>query len=454
MRRRFTALAMVGMTFASHAAFAQTTSTNPQTSSPKVNATAAPKETLVPALSQAVEAPPFVPGETGLDLATLQSLATQNNPTLREAWARLEATRGRWVQAGLLPNPTVGYSGQQLGSNATEQNGVLFGQEIVTGGKLRLDRGVVSQEVERAHQQMHAQYNRVLTDVAIAYYEALAAQQRVDTARRLVAISDQFVNSVESLLRANEASKIELLQARIESNNARITLGNAENRAVAAWRTLSAVVGMPTLLPQPLHGSLAEVPHDLDWDDSRVRILSESPELAAASAGAEQARWAYQRALKQVVPNVDVQAVVQYDEDVEGTDGNLQVSVPVPIFNRNQGGIREAYANIAASEKAVERIQLRLEQRLAGVFERYANARQQVERYEREILPASQEQLDLVTQAFQAGELNYTSLLISQRTYFQTNLSAIDARRDMAAAASEIRGLLLTESLSDSPSNR
>jgi cobalt-zinc-cadmium efflux system outer membrane protein len=401
-----------------------------------------------------VETPPVVPGETVLDLAALQSLATQNNPTLREAWARVEAARGRWVQAGLLPNPSIGYSGQQLGSNSTEQNGMVLGQEIVTGGKLGLDRGVVSQEIERAHQQMHAQYNRVLTDVAIAYYDALAAQQRVDMARRLVAISEQFSTTVESLLKASEATKIELLQARIEQNNARITLGNAENRLTAAWRTLAAVIGLPTMTPQPLTGTLSEVPHDLGWDESLARILGQSPELAAAQADVERARWAYQRALKQVVPNIDVQAIVQDDRDVQKMDGAVQIMVPVPVFNRNQGGVREAYANIAAAEKAVERVQLRLEQRLASVFERYANALQQVERYQREILPAAQEQLDLVSQAYRAGEVNYITLLIAQRTYFQTNLATIDSQRELAAAASEIRGLLLIDSLTDSPANR
>jgi cobalt-zinc-cadmium efflux system outer membrane protein len=91
---------------------------------------------------------------------------------------------------------------------------------------------------------------------------------------------------------------------------------------------------------------------------------------------------------------------------------------------------------------------------LASVFERYANALQQVERYQSEILPAAQVQLDLVSQAYRAGEVNYITLLIAQRTYFQTNLSTIDSQRELAAAASEIRGLLLIDSLTDSPANR
>jgi outer membrane protein, heavy metal efflux system len=381
------------------------------------------------------------------DLAALQALAAQNNPSLREAWAQMEAARGRWVQAGRYPNPIVGYSGQQLGSNQTEQNGVLIGQEIITAQKLRFDQGAAAQEIERAHQQYHAQYNRVLTDTAVAYYEALAAQQRVALGRRLVGISDDLAGTVDQLVKANEVSRIELLQAKIEASNSRVELTNAENRLTAAWRSLATVVGLPTLPQQTLADAFGNVPRDLSWEASLERLQTQSPEVGMAVADAERARWQYQRAMRQPVPNVTVQSVVQYDKDTEGMNGNLQVTLPIPLFNRNQGGIREASANIVVAEQAIDRVQLQLEQRLAGVFERYASALQQVERYGTEIVPASQEQLDLVTQAFRAGEVNYLSLLIAQRTYFQAQLASLAAHRDLAVAASEIEGLLLTDSL-------
>ena len=406
---------------------------------------AACKQEVLPSTSE----PSRTVEHTGFDLAGLQALAAQNNPSLRETLAQMDAARGRWVQAGLYPNPVVGYSGQQLGSNQTEQNGVLVGQEFITAKKLRFNQGAAAQEIQRAHQQYHAQHNRVLTDTAVAYYESLTAQQRVALGRRLVAISDDLANTVDRLVKANEVSRVELLQAKIEASNARLQLTNAENRLTASWRSLATVVGVPTLQPQPLADAWNEVPRDLAWESSLERLQAQSPEVGSAIAEAERARWQYQRALRQAVPDVTVQGVVQYDKDTEGMNGNLQVTLPIPLFNRNQGGVREASANIVVAEQAIHRTQLQLQQRLASVFERYASALQQVERYTNEIVPASQEQLDLVSQAFRAGEVNYLSLLIAQRTYFQALLSSLDAQRDLAVAASEIQGFLLTDSLAE-----
>jgi hypothetical protein len=86
---------------------------------------------------------PLPAADQGLSLADLECMALANNPALRRAAALVGAARGNWVQVGLKPNPSVGYEGQQLGSGGlAEQHAVTFGQEIITGGKLQLNRDV------------------------------------------------------------------------------------------------------------------------------------------------------------------------------------------------------------------------------------------------------------------------------------------------------------------------
>lgn len=400
--------------------------------------------------TQLVATPEVIDSQPALDLALLQTIALANNPSLREAAAQVESARGRWRQAGLWANPTVGYSGQQLGSHGVaEQQGVVVGQELSTGGKLRLNRAALNLEIERFERQYQTQRGRVLTDVTISYYEVLAAQRQIEASEQLVGIGDKVFEAIDRLLRAREVSKIDLLQARIEAQNARLALATAEKRSEGAWRSLTSFVGVG-LEPQPLPGTL-ELEREYTWEESLQNILSASPQLGAAMARAEQARWLYQRARREPIPNLTVQGIVQQDAQIRSTDGAIQITIPVPVFDRNQGSIREAYANITAAEQAVERIRFDLEQRLALVFERYSAAVQQVEIYENQILPASREQLGLVQEAFKAGEINYQSLLFAQRTHFTTVLGQIEALRNRATAASEIEGLLLTGSLSDSP---
>src|SRR5207253_2727539 len=61
------------------------------------------------------------PGPDGqpLTLADLQRMAVSTNPLIRQASADVEAARGGALQAGLYPNPTVGYEGDQVGSAGT-----------------------------------------------------------------------------------------------------------------------------------------------------------------------------------------------------------------------------------------------------------------------------------------------------------------------------------------------
>lgn len=388
-----------------------------------------------------------------MTLADLENLALGTNPSIGRAQAMVSAARGNWVQVGLRPNPSVGYLGQQLGSGGeAEQHGVLVEKEFVRGKKLELNRNVAAHEVVRAEQQLAAQHQRVLTDVRIAFYDALLAQQRKLLADQLVTIARQGVTTVDQLQRAKEASRPEFLQATLELDSAEIVLSSAINRHAAAWRTLTAVVGTTHFPTTVLRGDLECPPDPIKWDDELQRLLTTSPEIAIAVANIERTRWAMVRARAEPIPNVTIQGVVMQDNGIGGrTDANLQLTVPLPIFNKNQGAIRQAEAEALAAERALEQVERDLQNRLAPVFERYSNASSQVTRYRERILPAARESLDLVRRGYEAGEFPYLNLLNAQRTFFQTNLQYLDSLRELRTASAEIQGMLLSNSLQASP---
>ncbi len=315
--------------------------------------------------------PPAEP-PSDLTLPDLERMALQNNPGLGQAAAKARAARGRWVQVGLPPNVVLGYAGQQLGSRGlAEQQGVFIGQEVITGKKLRLNREVAAWEVQRAERLLDSVRLRVLTDVRTGYYDVLIAQQRRDVAAELVRISSQGVQAAEALFRSEEVSKADPLRAGVEADTAGILLQNSINQHVEAWRRLVAVLGMPNLALQRLVGELKPDALSISWQEQLQRVLTESPELAAAIADVESARWAVQRAYAEVIPNLDVQAVIQDDRGTGSTNGNLQVTLPIPLWNRNQGGIRQAQAEATAASQRVDRLALDLQARLAAVFQRY-----------------------------------------------------------------------------------
>jgi outer membrane protein, heavy metal efflux system len=403
-----------------------------------------------PTQSEPLPMPLLETNGTGLTLEALEQQALASNPSVRRLAALVGAARGNSVQVGLLPNPSVGYEGQQLGSGGlAEQHGVLFSQEIVRGGKLRLNRAVADRERMRVEQELAAQQQRVLTDVRITYYQVLLAQRQIELTGNLIRISDEGAQSVDAMFKAKEVGRADILQAQLETENARILAENARNRHESAWRRLAAIVGEPEFAPQPLAGDAASPTKEFKFEESLARLLEQSPEIAAAAMELERARLALERARVETVANVNVQGLVNWQDNGIGgkPDGGVAVSIPLPLFNRNQGGISRAEHEVVAARQALSQLELDLQNRLAPVFEQYANARNQVDRYQKTILLAAQESLDLTRRMYGAGEANYTTLLTAQRTYAQMQINYLDTIQALRIAEVEIDGLLLRGSL-------
>jgi cobalt-zinc-cadmium efflux system outer membrane protein len=381
-------------------------------------------------------------------LADLEGIALAKNPTLTLASARVSAARGEWTQVGLPPNPTGGYLASEIGNEGRAgQQGGFVGQEFVTGGKLRLNREVAAQQVRQAEQQFAVQRFRVLNDVRISFFDVLVAQRKIEISQELAGVSDRGLRAAESFVKAKEGSRVDLLQANIETNSAKMAVESARNEHLAAWRRLGAVIGVPEMQPAPLAGDLREAAPDISFDDAIRRLLGASPELAVAQAGVARAQAAVGRAQAERIPNIETQASVQHDNATGDNIAGVQVGVSIPLFNRNQGGERRAEAELAAAQSDYQRVQLDLQHRLATVYQQYANSRHQVEVYSQNIIPDAETALKLVTEGYQQGAFTYLILLTAQRTYFQTQLAYLEALKQLRSSSIEIDGMLLTNSL-------
>jgi len=427
-----------------------------QTVEPVQQAQYAQPAPVPPPDSAAPESLPPAPAQpvrlSGLSLADLEHMALVGNPSVARAAALTRAAQGNYIQVGLPPNPMVGYDGQQIGSGGrAEQDGVFVEQEFVRGGKLRLNRQVAAQEWARREQELAAQQQRVLTDVRMAYYAVLIAQLQEDQYGKLVDSAGTIVDYNERLQKVGERSRGEVIQVTLERERYRTGALNAGRRRLAAWRELAAVVGRPELPPERLEGAPDGPGPAYDWDAVLQRLLTTSPEVAGAMANIERALWALQRALVEKTPNITVQGLVNVrDEGIGGRpDGALTVGLPLPLWNKNQGGVIQAQGEVAAAERALDQLQLNLQQRLAPVFERYSNAKSYAERYQGLLRGLSDEWLRLNEQLRQAGEVAQLDVILFQRTYAQTQLDYLDALREQRLAEAEIEGLLLSKSLSE-----
>jgi cobalt-zinc-cadmium efflux system outer membrane protein len=149
----------------------------------------------------------------------------------------------------------------------------------------------------------------------------------------------------------------------------------------------------------------------------------------------------------QAVPNVTLQTVAEYDRSSQSSTVSTLVALPVPIYNRNQGNISRAAADIRGAQAEIHRVQLVLRDQLSESFRRYQSNRRQVERFRDSILPNSKENLELTTEGYNAGEFSFLQVLVARQTYFESNLAYVEALTEFRKVVAEIEGLQLTGGL-------
>ena len=390
------------------------------------------------------------PANQILTLTDLEQMAVEHNPTLTQAAAQVEAAQGRALQAGLRPNPTIGYEGDEIGNSGTAgQQGAFIDQVIVTGGKLRLTREKFRQEVSAMEAQALAQQYRVLNAVRMRYFELLARQRLLDVRVALLAIAEDAVKTSEELANVGQANRADLLQARIEARQERVGLENSRALYAAAWKELAALVGCPDLAPTGLAGSLDNQFFPIDLDAALSHLLEASPEVMAARSDVLRSQFALRREEIEPRPNVRVRVGTQYNFETGRQQALAQVGVTVPLFDRNQGNIRAAQAQFALAQAGVTRVELSLRQRFARAGAQYATARATAETYQKEILPEAREAFELYLKSFKDRRAAYPQVLIAQRNYFQASVDYIDAVQRQRRAEVAISGLLLVDGLQE-----
>ena len=412
--------------------------------------------TVVATSGPMAEAQP--PAVQFLRLEELERRAIAANPTVVQADAIARAVAGRQKQASAYPNPIVGYAAEDITARDPGRGKHFFWvqQSIITSGKRGLVQRAIAQETVHAETEKAMQQQRVLNAVRMGFYEVLGAARLVELRRDLARLAREAVDVSEDLFNVGQADRPDVLEVTIEAERAEIELVRAENDLARAWYELAAVIGEPELPYTPLAGDLeAELPM-VDEAAVRQRILTESPELRIARARVDHAQASLARARADRIPNFFVRAGAGYNFDKTdsgrdiGSEFRLEVGVPLPIFDRNEGTIAQAEAQQRLAEGELRRIELSLRSRLAAAFRTYRDARRTVERYQGRVLGAAQQSYQLFTARAQEMAAAYPQVMIARRTLGQVRAEYVRALVEARHAAVLLEGFLLAGGL-DAP---
>lgn len=381
----------------------------------------------------------------GTPLDEFVFMAQTTNPGLREAAAKVAVAQGNAQQVGLAPNPTF-YTGSPQWTGSISQYNWFVGQDIITAGKLRLNRSAAMRAVEQSQLDLTRTRFAVLTGVRRQFYVAAAAQQRVDVLADLLNVSAKSRDVGRKLLKAGESNQADATLLEIENDRTEIAYQNSLAMSAAARKQLAAAVGIPEMEIERLQFDLTTPLPAYEHEALRQGVVDRNALAAIAAVDIRKTQVQLRRAIVEPRPNLNIQAGYQYSVEAPRHDqGYAQLAMSVPLWNRNQGGIRAAQAETVRATAALQRVENDLSEQAAKILGEYASAGERVAVYEQRLLPKAREVFRINQSLFEQGQTDFLRLLQAQRTLIEADLGYLDALEARWTAAAAIAGMLQLE---------
>ena len=397
-----------------------------------------PAQPMLPAAAPAPDLLAGVAGRTALSLQSFLDSAQRTSPALAQARDLAQRDQGEARQAAMYPNPTVGYQGEQIrgGSYGGGEQGGYIGQTIVLGGKLGLRREVFAQQQRADATLGEEQGLRVANDVTQAFYSALTAQAKVVLRQRLVGLAADAVETAHQLANVGQADEPDVLSTEIEAEQAGIDYVSAQREFLGAFRRLATEAGEPALAVAPLAGEL-EAPPQLDAEQQVETIVAQSPTLRRMEqqVAVEEARL--RAARREAVPNLELRAGEQYNNEAVapnrkvGPQSFASAGIDLPLWNRNQGSVDAASAELDRARQEVLRTQLALRGAAEPLAQGYLTARFAADRMKTEMIPRAQRAYALYQEKYRNMSEAYPQVLVSERALIELQMTYLNTLHEV-----------------------
>lgn len=390
-----------------------------------------------------------------MKLSDFLARAVQSNPTLAESQSYVQRAQQQAHQAGLYPNPSVGYSGDQIrgGSYGKGEQGAFIEQKIVLGGKLGLRRNIHEQQSLQNRIGVAEQQIRVRSDVEQAFYRALASQAKVVMRQHLLQMASDAVETVHQLANVGQADAPDILQAEVEAGQAQIEYVTAQRNFLRDFQTLAALSGAQRLAPCPLLGDL-EHPPAIDAEQQIATIVADSPTVKRAQQAVAVAESKWKDARREAVPDLTLRAGEWYSgEQVLGSRAAAgpmsfaSAGLDLPLWNHNQGNVQAAKAELEQAREDVVRTRLALKQQSEPLVQQYLAARFEADRYRTDLIPLAKRAYELDWMKYQQMASAYPQVLIAQRTLFQLQIGYLTALHQVWSSAVALQNYTLAGGL-------
>ena len=375
-----------------------------------------------------------------LSLAKAIELALEGNPEVAAAKRQWEATEGQVLQGRSRPNPELAYSLEDTRSKTRTQSWQL-NLPVELGGKRAARTKAAEKTREQAQAQLAELQATVRANVAAAYFDVLTAQERLVLARDSAALAKSSTDTVSKRVAAGKVSPVEESKARVAEAGVRVELAQAASEQRNALSRLFALLGRIDAPYTVLEGKAENLPSVPSLADLQP-LISSAPGVVLARIEVDRRKALTDLEQSKRVPDVTVSVGLQRSNETQRNVLLFGVSVPLPVFDRNQGNLLEA---LKLEDKARDELQAateRLHSEVAQARERLSTITAEVQSLQQDVLPGAKSAYDAATIGFENGKFNFLEVLDAQRTYFTAKSQYLKALGEAHRAAADIDRLL------------
>ncbi len=390
--------------------------------------------------SMATQGTPTESALTRLTLSAALELAYNANPEIAIARREVEAIEGTVQQAGLIPNPELSTLVEDT-KRETRTTTVQINQVIELGGK----RGARISAAERgrdfALMELTAKQADIRAKVISAFYDVLVGQERIRLAEGSVELAKRATLIASRRVMSGKISPVEETRARVAEAGVRVELAQAANELETARRQLAATWGGVSPRFELVEDTVSDLP--TLWPlPELVQRLQQSPTLLRAKIEVERRKAMAEVERTRRIPDVTLSFGAKRDEQMGRNQAIVGLSIPIPVFDRNQGNVLESLRRTDKARDELVATEVNLNLELGQAHGRLSMARLETKLIKTEILPGAQRNYEATTKGFELGKFSFLEVLDAQRTFFQAKSQYLRSLAETYRAATDIDRLL------------
>jgi len=371
-----------------------------------------------------------------LEQAMREALA--RNQDLHAARSTVDAARGRLEQAGLWPNPRLVLSNDtdRPFDNAGEYSrSIGISQDFPIAGRIGRAKDVGRVDVARALAEVNEVERRLLGEVAASFYSIVTFDQQIRLRDRLIGIDESLVSTSQVRQRAGEVSELDVNTAKLDLERLRQERTVLTGERAEALATLVALLGLPPNATPILNSTPPPIAPLPSLTHLTEQALNERPDLRLLALSADQAQAEQALASASAWEDWSVSLGVQQNKRVivgappQPADKALMLSlsIPLPLFNRNQGASTAAVADEEKAREQLTALRLQIENSVAGKYTLVTRLLTALNAYTQNTLPLSRSNAELARNAYRQGQVSIVEVIQAERQENELNTAYTDA---------------------------